>query len=311
MDVPVYVVAGAGLVVPLGTGVVVMEAARSADEVARLRRVLAGLDGVQFTTAAASLSADLGPLAAVSVSESSWSILAPSHMHVHTVYRGRESRRDGPLHVVQHDPLTISLLPSQGAAPSEAPPALGEEPMNGGGIIVVAQVPAEAPTAIQVTGRRCVCGALLPPLSLRCWECGRELTAATLDLQVGDRPPLGFLVVDNGTSHPLDRGYVIGRDATTSPDVVADRARALNLRDVGRALSRVHTTVALQDWDVVITDESANGTFVRPTDGWRWERLVAGVPRRLLPGSDIRVGNHLLRYAPPVVDSDLPTAAGP
>ncbi len=276
--------------------------------------ILQGTDAGRFTVVVDSLTAVLGPLAAVAGVATTWWVLVPSGMRVRTVYEGRESSYDGPCHVTQRDPVSITVGQAVGdwsvgdwsvgdSSVGDGSVDLVGGPVPGSGVMITTRSTPEpsapAPAShLVVGGVRCDCGTFANPRSLRCPGCRQSLDGRASTQ--GPRPSLGTLVVDNATSHPLDTGYVLGRDAASSPLVTDGQAVALDLRDVGRALSRIHTTITLEGWDVFITDHgSANGTTVRPPDGWRWQQLVPEVGYRLLPHSEVRVGNHVLRFDGP------------
>lgn len=303
MTTRALVLPGDGVVARVGAGVVVLGgAADPAAALARLAEVLAGLEGTRYTTAVG--EAGVGPVAAVAPGDRGWAVLVPEGMQVRTVYADRTSARDGPVHAVQHDVRRMLLAP-----PGVTPPAvegltpLADAPAPGAGVVLVAEeatgTPAPTEPVDVVAGVWCSCGALAPPTALRCVGCGEPLPA---DRQVarGPRPPLGALVAEDGTRYPLDRDYVLGRAPEEDPDVQSGRAVPLPLRDAQRGISRAHALVRRDGWDVLVADRgSDNGTFVRPADGWEWRRLDLGVWYRMLPGSDLRVGQRVLRFVPP------------
>ncbi|WP_208630710.1 FHA domain-containing protein, partial [Amycolatopsis kentuckyensis] len=113
--------------------------------------------------------------------------------------------------------------------------------------------------------------------------------------ELGPRPQLGVLVLDDGTAVPLLRDVVLGRMPEFDEAVAAGNADAVTLADP--LVSRRHAWIALRDWQVVVTDlHSANGTFVLPRGSATWTRLEPGVDTVLEPGSTVAAGMRQLHY---------------
>lgn len=304
MAVQVHVLPGDDVVVRVGLGaLVVPRAVADAVGVDRLTGALAGLEGSRFTTAAAQVPGADGRVAAVSPGESGWGVVAPEGWQVRTRYADRRSVNDGPVHAVKHDPSALALVGPgvdllDGWAVEEGAqglPALGEgDHTAGGGLVLVVVAEPVDEDGVLVRGIRCDCGALHPPLTLACASCGRDLPDGPL--VQGVRPSLGELHVDDGRTFPLTSTYVLGREPWDSHAVTEGMARPLELVDASRLVSRVHATLVLDGWDVVVTGHSTGGTSVRPPDGHRWTVLDAGEPRVLLPGSQLRLGRRRVAF---------------
>lgn len=156
---------------------------------------------------------------------------------------------------------------------------------------------AEAPGAVPVEGILCSRRHLNSPDALYCSSCGISMVHRTHDLVEGPRPPLGFLVLDDGSMFTLDSDYVIGREPAVEGD---DLARPLTLDDPDRTVSRVHAEIRLEGWDVRFVDRgSANGTFVWDGDRTQWRRLEAGASEKIVPGSRVALGQRTLVYETP------------
>ncbi len=304
MVLTVRVAPGAGTVVRLPHGVVlVLDPTVAPDAIQRLRARLQDLEGTAFTSAVEAAATDVGPAAAVGWASQGWAVLAPSGVHVRSVYADRLSERDGPVHVVQRDLRQIDLLADGVTGPPEVEVSvLGEVSLPGAGVqIVVSTDPVDPvePSTVRVEGRRCACGVLNPPQALWCTSCGRAVHGDTATTW-GPRPPLGRLVLESGAAVDVDRVVVIGRVPHGSDAVRLEGARALQLADVAHRIADVHASLTPHGWDVEIVDHgAAEGTHVRPPDGWRWVRLDPGRPHRLLPDSTIRVGDHLIGFQRP------------
>ena len=151
---------------------------------------------------------------------------------------------------------------------------------------------------VQVWGVRCARGHFTRPAVERCLRCGVSLDAAAEPYR-GVRPVVGVLTADHGEQRELSRDVVIGREPAIAVDVLAGLAEPMTLTDPALALSRVHTRILLDGWDVRVEDaSSANGTFLSEHEG-EWEQLLPGVSHLLTPGSHIAVGSRTLRLDPP------------
>lgn len=152
---------------------------------------------------------------------------------------------------------------------------------------------AAAPSGPRVLGRACKRGHFNAPDARYCGVCGIHMVHETHVLVEGPRPVLGFMVYDDGTTYSLDVDYLIGREPGTNPAVQAGTARPLALVDEAQTISRVHLTVHLEEWDVVVVDEhSANGTYVWAPGDPAWTRLDPGRPFLLHPASHVLIGRR-------------------
>jgi pSer/pThr/pTyr-binding forkhead associated (FHA) protein len=113
----------------------------------------------------------------------------------------------------------------------------------------------------------------------------------------GKRPPLGVLLLDDGTTFSLNTDVVIGRAPESSPAVKSGKVQPLVVDDEERSLSRVHALVELSGWDVRIKDcGSANGTAVQAPGASDWTVLAADVPTTLADGARVRCGKRTFVY---------------
>lgn len=166
--------------------------------------------------------------------------------------------------------------------------------------LAVAEEPAvegEAEVAL-VEGIVCSRGHFNSPDALYCSSCGISMVHQTHNLVQGPRPPLGFLVFDDGSTFTLDADYLMGRD----PEVDGDDAgvRPLVLDDPNRSVSRIHAELRLVGWDVQVTDRgSANGTFLWNETSGEWEPLAAGAPVAIRPGARVALGRRTFVYETP------------
>jgi hypothetical protein len=108
----------------------------------------------------------------------------------------------------------------------------------------------------------------------------------THDLITGPRPPLGVLVLDDGSTFAVDFDYVIGREPENSELVQKGQARPLLIEDPSLRLSREHARILLDGWEVSVEDaHSANGTRIRVSHSSEWIMLKPGERRSITPGT--------------------------
>ena len=138
------------------------------------------------------------------------------------------------------------------------------------------------------------------PDSSYCSTCGISMVHQTHNLVRRQRPPLGFVVFDDGSTFTLDGRYLLGREPETDPQVQAGQARAIALDDPEMSVSRVHAELRLVDWNVELIDRgSTNGTHIWDADGSVWVRLSADAPQVLQPGAHAAVGQRTFVYESP------------
>ena len=148
-----------------------------------------------------------------------------------------------------------------------------------------------------IQGVYCKNGHFDDPEALFCAICGISMNQQTLVPRPGERPPLGVLLLDDGSVFQLDSDYVVGREPSLDASVAAGQARPLRVADETGIVSRVHARVHLDGWRVLVTDlGSANGTRVllpgQPAD----QPLVPQVPIVLATGTQVDLGGRGFRY---------------
>ncbi|MFH5206646.1 FHA domain-containing protein [Antrihabitans spumae] len=152
---------------------------------------------------------------------------------------------------------------------------------------------------VKVRGFKCARAHLNDPRVAFCRVCGLRMDQLTGILTEDTRPPLGLLVVDDGTTFILDGDCVLGREPETS-----DAARAgftpIRLSDSSGGMSRAHAEFRLIEWDVAIVDRgSTNGTHVRVAGALDWHRLPPRQPFLLTPGSEVMIGGRTVTFDSP------------
>ncbi len=153
---------------------------------------------------------------------------------------------------------------------------------------------AEAPI---IQGVYCKNGHFDDPEALFCAVCGISMNQQTLVPRPGTRPPLGVLVLDDGSVFQLDRDYIVGREPGLDASVASGRSRTLRIADDSGIVSRVHAKVTLDGWRVLVTDlGSANGTRVKLAKQGADTPLQPHVPIVLTTGSQVDLGGRGFRY---------------
>jgi hypothetical protein len=204
----------------------------------------------------------------------------------------------------------VSAPPSDVAASVRRPTPAPRQPDRDAPFDAVLLVPgyADAPpdepavdgtadTECLIEGVYCKNEHFNDPALRYCQLCGISMAQRTAVSRLGPRPPLGVVLVDDGTTFRLDADYVVGRDPYQDPEVGAGRARPLRITDAMSGVSRRHLRLALSGWNVQVVDlESANGTYVAAPGDTGPHRIAAGVPVNLRPGSRITFGQRWLRY---------------
>jgi len=151
---------------------------------------------------------------------------------------------------------------------------------------------ADAPI---VLGVYCKNGHFGDPNARSCVVCGVSRGRRGPAPQPGPRPPLGALVLDDGSALELSTDCVIGREPTLDPSVAAGEAQPLAIVDA--AVSRVHARIHLDGWQVFLIDlGSVNGTRIRLPGKRSEQALEPNVPVPLQSGTRVLVGTQGFQY---------------
>ncbi|MDH2430677.1 FHA domain-containing protein [Sphaerisporangium sp. TRM90804] len=131
-----------------------------------------------------------------------------------------------------------------------------------------------------------------------CAVCGVVLAQRSLVPYKGERPALGTLMLDDGTSLDLDADYLLGRDPDRAPEVTSGEARPARVTSPDGSVSRRHLRVRLEGWDVNLIDlGSVNGTQVQPPGDPNFYDIPPNEPVPILPGTTVRIGvSRTMRY---------------
>ncbi len=158
-------------------------------------------------------------------------------------------------------------------------------------------IEAAGPAKEEVRGVYCKNRHFNDPRQLFCAVCGINMVQQTPVLVNGVRPPLGVVVLDDGSVFQLDTPYLLGRDPNADERVQDGGYRGLPIIDQSNQVSRVHARLELRSWDVVLVDNnSTNGTFVHVPKTPDWQRMPPGAEHILVQGTRIRIGHRTLAY---------------
>ncbi|MDT5025344.1 MAG: hypothetical protein QOE61_1770 [Micromonosporaceae bacterium] len=162
--------------------------------------------------------------------------------------------------------------------------------------------PAELPAPVldmrpKVLGVLCKNDHFNDPSLRYCSVCGISMAQQTLVQHEGPRPPLGVLLLDDGSTFRLDLDYIVGREPQADPEVISGTVRPLRITDADGVVSRRHLRVALVGWNVQVMDlGSANGTFVAAPGDQQRHQLAPNQPFVVRPGTQVTMGRRWLRY---------------
>ncbi|MEV0293284.1 FHA domain-containing protein [Nocardia sp. NPDC050710] len=150
---------------------------------------------------------------------------------------------------------------------------------------------------VKVLGFKCARAHPSDPRSAFCTVCGMPVDQTQAVIEVV-RPPLGMLILDDGMTYMLAADAVLGRDPEHSE--AAQRGLIpLKIDDSSGGMSRAHAEIHMVNWDVTVVDRgSTNGTRTR-LPGYRdWVRLTPNQPMILVQGTEVMIGNRVLRFEP-------------
>lgn len=149
---------------------------------------------------------------------------------------------------------------------------------------------------VVIKGFKCARDHLNDPRVSFCAVCGIRMDQLTCVLTDGVRPPLGLLLLDDGTSFVLDADCVLGREPEHA-EAVSRGARPVRLEDRSGGMSRAHAEIRLVDWDVTVVDGgSTNGTHIRQPGHQDWSRAIPGHPVKLVPGAQVQLGSRVVTF---------------
>jgi hypothetical protein len=169
-------------------------------------------------------------------------------------------------------------------------------PVNAGRSRVAGPDLAE-PGTVVVDGIFCSRGHFNHPAALYCGACGIATTHHTHVLERGPRPPLGVLVLDDGSTFSLDADYVLGTNPESDPMVAAGHKRPLRLIDPDNLVTGVHAEIRLVNWDVEVLDRgSLTGTFILAPGAGHWTPVPPATPHLVVPHARVAVGRRVLVF---------------
>lgn len=219
-------------------------------------------------------------------------------------FEGRRSRAHGRHDVVADtDPgvfapdisdAATELAPAVPQPQSEPQPGVVPDPVPRSRTEATERAPA---LTVRVFGFICARAHPSDPRAAFCTVCGMPVDQTQRPSEVV-RPPLGRLVLDDGTTFVLVADAVLGRDPQSS-DAAGRGMQPFTIEDNSGGMSRAHAEIRLVNWDVTIVDRgSTNGTHVRMPGYQDWLRLQPHQPMALPQGAELMLGNRFLRLEP-------------
>jgi hypothetical protein len=185
--------------------------------------------------------------------------------------------------------------PPAGRASGPAPTADTPEAVTSAAGVQAGDTAGDDPGAVLVDGVLCPRDHFNDPSAGVCRQCGIGLDQPPRNIKRRHRPPLGVLVLDDGTRVTLDVDYVLGREPAFDSDVIDGRARPLRINDPNGTVSRLHLRISLVGWQVEISDlGSANGSVLQ-SSGTEWP-LAPFEPTVIEPGMRIAIGHRSIQY---------------
>jgi FHA domain len=205
--------------------------------------------------------------------------------------RPEAAGRTGPGDGARLEPDFISLPlagdQARAAAPRRAPLPLGAKPPDERSLLRTERGPS------RIDGIYCKNEHFNDPEARYCAVCGIGMNQLTMVRKRGKRPPLGVLVLADGSVCQLDTDYVMGREPSLDNTVADGYARPLRLAGASPMVSRIHARVELDGWQVYISDlNSANGTQILLPGKADGTSLAPGVRTALVAGAEIRLGGE-------------------
>ncbi|MEC3954958.1 FHA domain-containing protein [Nocardia sp. CDC153] len=150
---------------------------------------------------------------------------------------------------------------------------------------------------VKVLGFKCARAHPSDPRAAFCTVCGMPVDQTQPVAEV-IRPPLGMLILDDGMTYMVAADAVVGRDPDQSEAAKAGLV-PLRIDDNSGGMSRVHAEIRLVNWDITLVDRgSTNGTRIRPPGYRDWVRLQPNQPVTLITGTEVMLGNRVLRLEP-------------
>jgi hypothetical protein len=148
-----------------------------------------------------------------------------------------------------------------------------------------------------VEGATCGHGHFGYPGRRFCMICGGPLLPLAGTLGPGRRPPVGILIFGDGTTHVLDHDLRLAQAGGTG-ELTAARSTDL---PAASALAEIR----LAGWQPIVSSEFHGIAIALPGGGHL--HLAPGVPGPLMPGAELTVGRHWIRYESPYqpADADL------
>lgn len=159
------------------------------------------------------------------------------------------------------------------------------------------RISAATSTEDLVEGANCGHGHFSHPGLRYCMTCGVSLMSLADRVGLGQRPPLGILIFEDGTTHVLN-GEVRLTQPEGSTNLVVGSVDEI---PAASALAEIH----MDGWQPEISSDNSHLVLTVPGGGQ--QRVAPGGWAPLGPGVEFTVGGHQVRYESPYsADLHLP-----
>jgi hypothetical protein len=217
----------------------------------------------------------------------------PAEQETPPASQGREPKLHEPNPSADFEWISLALEPGEPGEPGEPDDAHDHDHAAETDMPPLAPEGAEP---VMVEGVLCARNHFNDPDVAYCRQCGIGMVQQTRRTQLGQRPPLGVLLLDDGTAFTLDRDYVLGREPVLDGDVASGLARPLRITDPNGTVGRVHLRVSLVGWQVTVKDlGSVNGSVVYLEAGGE-DKLSPHESVVVAPGTRIGIGRRTVQY---------------
>lgn len=147
--------------------------------------------------------------------------------------------------------------------------------------------PAAAEPATFAKGVPCGNGHFSHPEARYCAVCGSAVLPLTVPNRIGRRPPTGILILEDGRTTVLDHDLTVTASGSSG--------------DLGFLPADEHPRMVAQiklvGWQPVVISPVRTMSLLLP--GGSSLRIDPGVPAPLVPGAELAIGGHRIRYESP------------
>ena len=162
-------------------------------------------------------------------------------------------------------------------------------------LAIPAAIPAPRAGEEVVEGITCRNGHFCHPSLRYCLLCGDQLRSMGVDHVFGVRPPVGVLILADGTTHVVDRDLLLTRSDGSDG---SDGSDALMVKPVGpRSRARGTARIRICGWTPVAYGVADAISVIFP--GGYELPMAPGVPVPLIPGAELLLGGQRVWFESP------------